>query len=115
MQVRPKRYKSNLQNSQVNFRKIQVAPTTVCKASGGSDCLEGRAHWPYGHARNPKGKMPARSLHSVRVDEQRSYSSTFKIAMKASCGTSTLPMAFMRFLPAFCFSRSFRLRDISPP
>ena len=27
----------------------------------------------------------------------------------------TLPTAFMRFLPSFCFSRSFRLRVISPP
>ena len=35
--------------------------------------------------------------------------------MKASCGTSTLPMCFMRFLPGFCFSRSLRLREMSPP
>ncbi|VKO89959.1 transposase [Streptococcus pneumoniae] len=34
---------------------------------------------------------------------------------KASCGTSTDPMDFMRFLPAFCFSRSLRLRETSPP
>ena len=25
------------------------------------------------------------------------------------------PMDFMRFLPAFCFSRSLRLRETSPP
>ena len=30
--------------------------------------------------------------------------------MKASCGTSTLPIIFMRFLPFFCFSSSLRLR-----
>src|SRR5690606_20759055 len=36
-------------------------------------------------------------------------------AMKASCGTSTRPMAFIRFLPSFCFSRSLRLREMSPP
>lgn len=36
-------------------------------------------------------------------------------AMKASCGTSTEPMLFMRFLPSFCFSRSLRLREMSPP
>ena len=29
--------------------------------------------------------------------------------MNASCGSSTLPTAFMRFLPSFCFSRSFAL------
>ena len=45
----------------------------------------------------------------------RHYSSTFRIAMNASWGTSTLPMAFMRFLPAFCFSSSLRLRVMSPP
>ena len=42
-------------------------------------------------------------------------SSTFRMAMNASCGTSTLPMFFMRFLPAFCFSSSLRLRLMSPP
>ena len=34
---------------------------------------------------------------------------------KASCGISTLPTCFMRFLPSFCFSRSLRLRVMSPP
>ena len=36
-------------------------------------------------------------------------------AMNASWGTSTRPTIFMRFLPSFCFSRSFRLRVMSPP
>ena len=36
-------------------------------------------------------------------------------AMNASCGTSTRPTIFMRFLPSFCFSRSLRLRVMSPP
>src|SRR3569833_2086219 len=36
-------------------------------------------------------------------------------AMKASCGISTVPSCFMRFLPAFCFSNNLRLRDTSPP
>ena len=35
--------------------------------------------------------------------------------MKASWGTSTLPMAFIRFLPLACFFRSFFYREISPP
>ena len=42
-------------------------------------------------------------------------SPTLRIARKASCGISTLPTAFIRFLPAFCFSRSFFLRVMSPP
>ena len=41
--------------------------------------------------------------------------STCRIARKASCGTSTEPICFMRFFPAFCLSRSLRLREISPP
>ena len=36
-------------------------------------------------------------------------------AMKASWGTSTRPIDFIRFLPSFCFSSSLRLRVISPP
>ena len=34
---------------------------------------------------------------------------------KAACGTSTEPTAFIRFLPFFCFSSSFRFRLMSPP
>ena len=36
-------------------------------------------------------------------------------ARNASCGTSTAPTCFMRFLPFFCFSSSLRLREMSPP
>jgi hypothetical protein len=51
---------------------------------------------------------------------RRNYSSspvevTFKTAKNASCGMSTWPTRFMRFLPSFCFSRSLRLRLMSPP
>ncbi len=42
-------------------------------------------------------------------------SSRLRTARKASCGTSTAPTCFIRRLPAFCFSRSFRLREMSPP
>jgi len=43
------------------------------------------------------------------------FDSTCRMARKASCGISTLPTCFMRFLPAFCFSSSLRLRVMSPP
>jgi hypothetical protein len=41
--------------------------------------------------------------------------SIFSAAMKASCGMSTLPNWRIFFLPAFCFSKSLRLRVASPP
>ena len=54
----------------------------------------------------------------IKTAETDGYSAVQVMArtlMKASCGTSTEPMAFILFLPSFCFSRSFFLRDISPP
>ena len=36
-------------------------------------------------------------------------------ARNASCGTSTAPTCFIRFLPFFWFSSSLRLREMSPP
>ena len=41
--------------------------------------------------------------------------SRLRTARNASCGTSTPPTCFMRFLPFFCFSSSLRLRVMSPP
>ncbi len=40
---------------------------------------------------------------------------TCRTARNASCGISTEPTCFMRFLPSFCFSSSLRLREMSPP
>src|SRR6202020_2080623 len=46
---------------------------------------------------------------------QFAFLPTCKIARKAFFGISSCPTCFMRFLPAFCFSSSLRLRVISPP
>ena len=43
------------------------------------------------------------------------YFPTRSTARNASCGISTDPTCFIRFLPAFCFSSSFFLREMSPP
>ena len=50
-----------------------------------------------------------------RVRQRARYPSTFRTARNASCGISTEPTCFMRFFPSFCFSRSLRLRLMSPP
>ena len=50
-----------------------------------------------------------------KCGEDGHQSSTCKMAKNASCGTSTDPICFMRFLPAFCFSNNLRLRLMSPP
>ena len=39
----------------------------------------------------------------------------FNTSINASCGMFTVPNAFMRFLPSFCFSSNLRLRVMSPP
>ena len=55
------------------------------------------------------------SRRSVRPARRRAQESTLRIAWKAACGMSTLPTAFMRRLPSFCFWRSLRFRLMSPP
>ncbi len=57
--------------------------------------------------------------HSVRISSANAYlfagSLRLSTARNASCGTSTPPTDFIRFLPSFCFSSSLRLREMSPP
>ena len=67
------------------------------------------------------GKTPTRTA-ILYSSTHRSYflvlstdESVESAAMKASCGTSTRPTIFIRFLPSFCFSSSLRLRVMSPP
>ena len=73
-----------------------LARTAIRSLADGSVTLHGLVHL-----------IPAHFL-PVGTSEVRA-------AMKASCGTSTRPMDFMRFLPSFCFSSSLRLRLMSPP
>jgi hypothetical protein len=56
-------------------------------------------------------RSPAPPLNTGQV--QSSLSS--RTDRNASCEISTFPTCFIRFLPSFCFSRSFRLREMSPP
>src|SRR3954470_1911068 len=58
-----------------------------------------------------------RAERQVDVEVTRHFFSPLRLstARNASCGTSTMPTCFMRFLPAFCCSSNFRLREMSPP
>ncbi len=63
--------------------------------------------------------MPAALIQTSCPDpmghRHQPSSSMDRTAMNASCGISTDPTIFMRFLPSFCFSSSFFFREISPP
>ena len=65
-------------------------------------------------------RRPVTRVHRGRADfvTTRAHllrSSRLRTARNASCGTSTPPTCFIRFLPFFCFSSSFRFRVMSPP
>lgn len=51
--------------------------------------------------------------HKIRLRLYLSF--LLRALMKASLGTSTLPMSLIFFLPSACFFRSFIFRVISPP
>ncbi len=67
----------------------------------------------------PAAVRAERQVHvevpDVARHERFRSESRLSTARKASCGTSTPPTCFMRFLPFFCFSSSLRLREMSPP
>ena len=73
----------------------------------------GCAAWWVSSSRWPSGER-GRGQHTSHF-LSRARQSTFRIARNAFCGISTLPTCFIRFLPSFCFSRSLRLRLMSPP
>ncbi len=63
---------------------------------------------------------PKPTVHTPRIVNRIGHGGvktqeSLRTARKASCGISTFPTRFMRSLPSFCFSRSLRLREISPP
>ena len=75
----------------------------------------------YASLRSVQNKRPPDVLHRTKVlcylsFKKGSYSSSnFSTLIKACCGTSTLPICRIRFLPSFCFSSNFLFREISPP
>ena len=76
----------------------EVAVAAAVRAERQVEVQVPRAEAGSAHFRNPDPSFPR-----------------FSTARNASCGTSTAPTRFIRFLPSFCFSISFRLRVMSPP
>jgi len=74
-----------------------------CLALKSTECQDGT------RGREIDGQARVGRLTSSQSSPRR------KAEMKASWGTSTRPMFFIFFLPSFCFSRSLRLRLMSPP
>ena len=63
-----------------------------------------------------EGKVDVEVADRPRLAAHRLRSeSRLSTARKASCGTSTPPTCFIRFLPFFCLSSSLRFRVMSPP
>ena len=58
---------------------------------------------------------PAAALAVTPTRVGRSLTFRLQYRYERALGIMTLPTIFMRFLPFFCFSRSLRLREMSPP
>ena len=115
-----------------SFARSSTDATCVIGKSSAKEYAELINHYAAQTTRNPDNRiatMTAGTAHTARwssrfvrapADDAIRYFfltsvSPESAAMKASCGTSTRPTIFMRFLPSFCFSSSLRLRVMSPP
>ena len=65
--------------------------------------------------RLPGERLGRASSTPLLRGSRRRYSSRRRAATNASCGTSTRPICFIRFLPSFWRSSSLRFRVMSPP
>ena len=90
--------------------------------SSGAGALPGTAAqggpgsgWPHPLPSVALRRMLPLTARTEPLSDQRPQLSIFSALMKAACGISTLPNWRIFFLPAFCFSRSLRLRVASPP
>ena len=99
------------------FYQVNVPPTVTAdgtpQSSGPAERF--RLHeWRHVYGRSYSvGVGDTDQQYVVASCGHRSF--TYCSARNASCGISTWPTCFMRFLPSFCFSSSLRLRVMSPP
>ncbi len=88
--------------------QIKAGALLLCASAMGISLLD----FPSLHRRRSQDPF----LHGAFTFLMGSQSaSDFNTERKALWGMLTCPIIFMRFLPFFCFSRSLRFREISPP
>lgn len=92
-----------------------LLPVTSSRHPNGTHPRAERAAGPALVCAGPAWQRPVNGRGGYFFALPPPLSSLDSTAMKASCGTSTEPTIFIRFLPSFCFSSSFRLREMSPP
>ena len=80
-----------------------------------SSTRDGPRRRPVTHGRIPSPRASGMRYFLPDLALSTAFWSVESAATKASCGTSTRPIVFIRFLPSFCFSSSLRLRVMSPP
>src|SRR6185436_20254605 len=102
-------------------KRVDVAPMLLAAAHGGDEVAVAaamRAEWQVDVQMADAARDPGRRKTRGSLSRGGHFffsPSRFRTARNASCGTSTPPTCFIRFLPFFCFSSSFRLRQMSPP
>ena len=90
---------------QLAQQRFDVAAVLAVAADDGDEVAVAAAMRAERNVHVQVADVPAHRVESPRLSTARN----------ASCGTSTAPTCFIRFLPAFCFSSSLRLRVMSPP
>ena len=96
----------------VPHHEVERAVVAACGTEGKVDVEREGRPGRCGIARRRPRSFAGRTSGRVAAAAHRSIFSTER---KASCGTVTEPTCFIRFLPSFCFSRSLRFREMSPP
>jgi hypothetical protein len=111
------------ENAPEAFEKIESAPENGLVLGGAdqkswrgiSGGMAARTGVAKGQILAPNALISPARVQNCNAAPAPAQLSIFSAAMKASCGISTLPNWRILFLPAFCFSRSLRLRVASPP
>ena len=78
--------------------------------------MSGEKTYIHGFTDDERDRLSRQSLSlEPYVFGQLDYSLVSRMLMKAFCGICTAPTLCIRFLPSFCFLRTFILRVMSPP